>query len=86
VTNASRATIVRFLAVAVLLIPATAWAQTRPPIFDKVANTHGLDSWNQIEVIRYTWNLQLGALNVSRSMGVGAQNHQSLLRGERPRR
>ena len=27
----------------------------------------GLDSWDQIQAIRYTWNLQLGALNISRS-------------------
>jgi len=58
---------IRLLAFAVLLLAATSWAQTRPPILEKVAKTYGLDSWNQIEAIRYTWNLQLGALNVSRS-------------------
>ena len=46
---------------------STSGAQTRPPIFEKVAKTYGLDSWNQIEAIRYTWHLQLGKLNVSRS-------------------
>ena len=66
-TNANRVTMIRFLAFAVLLLGATLWAQTRPPILEKVAKTYGLDSWNQIEAIRYTWNLQLGALNVSRS-------------------
>jgi hypothetical protein len=44
-----------------------AWAQARPPILEKMAKTYGLDSWDQIQAIRYTWNLQLGALNISRS-------------------
>ena len=66
-TSANRVTMIRLLAFAVLLLAATSWAQTRPPILEKVAKTYGLDSWNQIEAIRYTWNLQLGALNVSRS-------------------
>jgi hypothetical protein len=66
-TNANRVTMIRFLVFAVLLLAASSWAQTRPPILEKVAKTYGLDSWNQIEAIRYTWNLQLGALNVSRS-------------------
>ena len=50
-----------------LILAATSLAQTRPPILEKVAKTYGLDSWNQIEAIHYTWNLQLGTLNISRS-------------------
>lgn len=51
-----------------MLVPAvTSQAQTRPPILEKVAKTYGLDSWNKIEAIRYTWNLQLGPVNLSRS-------------------
>jgi hypothetical protein len=50
-----------------LILPATVGAQTRPPIVEKVAKTYGLDSWDKIEAIRYTWNVQLGKLNVSRS-------------------
>jgi hypothetical protein len=50
-----------------LILAGTSLAQTRPPILEKVAKTYGLDSWNQIEAIRYTWNLQLGTINVSRS-------------------
>jgi hypothetical protein len=66
--NLSRLEVIRRLAFSMLLIlPATLGAQTRPPILEKVAKTYGLDSWNQIEAIRYTWNLQLGTLNVSRS-------------------
>jgi hypothetical protein len=50
-----------------LIFAATSLAQTRPPIFEKVAKTYGLDSWNQIEAMRYTWNLQLGTLSISRT-------------------
>jgi len=50
-----------------LVFAANSWAQTRPPIFEKVAKTCGLDSWDKIEAIRYTWHLQLGKLNLSRS-------------------
>src|SRR5258708_8096124 len=50
-----------------LVLAPNSWAQTRPPIFEKVAKTYGLDSWDKIEAIRYTWNLQFGTFNVSRS-------------------
>ena len=58
---------IRVLAFGILVLAATSRAQTRPPIFEKVAKTYGLDSWDKIEAIRYTWNLQLGTLNISRS-------------------
>jgi hypothetical protein len=53
----------------VILFTVTAWAQTRPPIVDKLAKTYGLDSYSQIDAVRYTFNLQLPALklNVSRT-------------------
>jgi hypothetical protein len=51
----------------VLVLAATCWAQQRPPIAEKLAKTFGLDSFGQIEAIRYTFNLQLPGLNVSRS-------------------
>ena len=49
------------------ILAATSLAQTRPPILEKVAKTYGLDSWNQIEAIRYTWNIEFGKFNASRS-------------------
>jgi hypothetical protein len=54
--NASRITMIRLLAVGVLVLAATSSAQTRPPILEQVAKTYGLDSFGQIEAIRYTWN------------------------------
>jgi hypothetical protein len=62
----SRCLFVGLLVFALSTAP-NAWAQTRPPILEKMAKTYGLDSWDQIQAIRYTWNLQLGALNISRS-------------------
>jgi len=51
----------------IVVATATSFAQTRPPIFEKVAKTYGLDSWHKVEVIRYTWNLQFGTINASRA-------------------
>jgi hypothetical protein len=66
-TNASRTTMIRFLAFTVLVLASTSWAQTRPPIFEKMVKTYGLDSWDKIEAIRYTWHIEYGAFNASRS-------------------
>jgi hypothetical protein len=46
----------RFLVFGVLVLAASSWAQTRPPILEQIAKTYGLDSFGQIEAIRYTWN------------------------------
>jgi len=56
-----------FLAIATLLLAATSWAQQRPPIVEKLAKTYGLESWGQIEAIRYTFNLDIPGLKLSRS-------------------
>jgi hypothetical protein len=59
--------LISLLAFGALALTATSRAQTRPPIVEQMAKTYGLDSWDQIQAIRYTWTLQLGALNISRS-------------------
>jgi len=42
---------------ALLLAPfAGPWAQQRTPLAEKMAKTHGLDSFGQVEGIRYTFN------------------------------
>jgi hypothetical protein len=51
----------------VLLLAGTSRAQTRPPIVEQLAKSYGLDSFGQIEAIRYTFNLELPALNVKLS-------------------
>lgn len=63
----SRSTTIGFLLSGVLVPAANSWAQQRPPIVEKIAKTYGLDSWDQIQAIRYTWNLQFGAVNISHS-------------------
>ena len=49
------------------MIAASSRAQTRPPIVDQLAKTYGLDSWGQIDAVRYTFNIDLPKLKVSRS-------------------
>lgn len=50
-----------------LLLPAASWAQQRPPIVDQMAKTYGLDSFGQIEGIRYTFNAEFPGAKLSRS-------------------
>jgi hypothetical protein len=65
--NARRVTMIHGLAFAVLVLAAMSWAQTRPPIVEQLAKTYGLDSYGQIEGIRYTFNAQFGPVNLSRT-------------------
>ena len=47
--------VIRLLVLGMLLIlPATSGAQQRPPILEKLTKTYGLESFGQIEAIRYT--------------------------------
>jgi hypothetical protein len=66
-TNLSRLDVIRVLAFTILplLLPVTSWAQQRPPIADKMAKAHGLDSFGQVEGIRYTFNAELPGVNLS---------------------
>ena len=67
-TSANRAIVIRVSAFAVLLLSANSWSQTRSPIAEKIAKTYGVDSWGQIEAIRYTWNGEIpGVFKLSRS-------------------
>jgi hypothetical protein len=53
---------IRFLIFAMLILAATSWAQERAPIVEQIAKTYGLDSYEQIEAIRYTWNGEITGL------------------------
>ena len=66
-TKLRRSMTIYCLFLGVLLLASTSRAQTRPPIVEQLAKTYGLDSFGQIEAIRYTFNLQLPALNVNLS-------------------
>jgi hypothetical protein len=61
----SRLIVVLLLGVPVLA--GTSRAQTRSPIAEQIAKTYGLDSFGQVEAMRYTFNLELPGKNVSRS-------------------
>jgi hypothetical protein len=54
---------------AVLLLAGICGAQTRPPVVEKLAKTYGLDSYGQVDAIRYTFNIEIPAfkLTLSRS-------------------
>jgi hypothetical protein len=62
VANSKRTSIVGLLSCVVLVLAPNSWAQQRPPILEKIAKTYGLDSWDKIEAIRYTWNGEIPGL------------------------
>ena len=64
-TNARRATMIRLLAFGVLVL-STSWAQ-KPPIAEEISKTYGLDSFGQIEAIRYTFNIDIPGIKLARS-------------------
>ena len=61
-TNMRRVTMIRLLVFAVLALAANSRAQQRAPILDQVAKTYGIDSWDKVEAIRYTWNGEITGL------------------------
>ena len=50
-----------------LTLAVTSWAQQRPPIIEKLAKTYGLDSFGQIEAIRYAFKAEAPGIDLSRS-------------------
>jgi hypothetical protein len=50
----------------VLILAASSWAQQRPPVVEQIAKAYGLDSFGQIEAIRYTWSGEItGVFKIS---------------------
>jgi hypothetical protein len=66
-TKLGRSTTILCLVFGVLVLATSTGAQTRPPIAEQIAKTYGLDSFGQVEAIRYTWNAQLSGVYLSRS-------------------
>jgi len=62
-------TAVRLLLIfGLLVLTVNSWAQQRPPILEQIAKTYGIDSWDKIEAIRYTWNGEItGLFKLSRT-------------------
>jgi hypothetical protein len=82
-TKLDRSKTIRLLVFGVLILAVTSCAQQRssapqpppapqqtaatPYAPEQLAKAYGLDSFGQIDVIRYTWNAQFPGVNVSRS-------------------
>jgi hypothetical protein len=65
-TNVSRVPAIRLLVLGMLVFAATCRAQNKPPIVPEIAKAYGLDSFGQIEQIRYTFNVDLPGIKLSR--------------------
>ena len=64
-TILSQGGVIRLLALSSLLIlPAITGAQQRAPIIEKLAKTYGLNSFGQIEAIRYTFSAQAPGIDL----------------------
>src|SRR6266850_5889903 len=66
-TKTSRVTVIGVLLIGVICLSARVSAQQRPAIADQIAKTYGLDSWDQVEAIRYTFNVDWPALRLKAS-------------------
>lgn len=81
-TRLDRSQTIRFVVLGVLVLASVSCSRQqqpqRPPVpeqtaktsnisAEQVAKTYGLDSFDQIEAIRYTWNAQFPGTNISRS-------------------
>jgi len=55
-TNSNLFAAIRVLALSVSAVALICAADAHSPLAEKIARTYGLDSYGQIEAIRYTWN------------------------------
>ncbi len=62
VTKLSSPTAIGCLLFVLLVMAPNSWAQSRPPVLEQIAKTYGVDSFGQIEAIRYTWNGEITGL------------------------
>jgi hypothetical protein len=60
--NIRRFTMMGLLLYGVFVLAPDSWAQQRAPILDRVAKTFGVDSWDKVEAVRYTWNGEITGL------------------------
>lgn len=66
--QANRFSLIGILSFGVLVLPAGASAQQRPPIADQIAQAYGFGSFSQVDAIRYTFTLDGGPkLKIHRS-------------------
>jgi hypothetical protein len=61
-TKLRRSIMIGYLFFGALVLASNSWAQERAPILEQIAKTYGLDSYGQIDAIRYTWNGEIPGL------------------------
>src|ERR1700721_138931 len=61
-SKSSCRSMIHLLTFALLVMAPNSRAQNRPPVLEQIAKTYGLDSFGQIEAIRYTWNGEITGL------------------------
>ena len=66
-TNSSLISKIGLLVFGILLLTSVSWAQKCPPAAEAIAKTYGLDSWGQIDAIRYTFNIDFPGMKASRT-------------------
>lgn len=66
-THRSRAHLFCFLVLGFLLTATLSQAQERPPICEQISKAYGIDSFRQVDQIRFTFNADLGAIKLSRA-------------------
>lgn len=62
--NGRSVRVIRLLALVVLVLAAPSQAQNKPAISEEIAKAYGLDSFGQVEQIRYTYNIDAPALKL----------------------
>jgi len=67
--NLSRPDVIRLLAFSMplLILPATSCSQKHSAVAEPIAKAYGLDSYGQVDAIRYTFNVEFPGVNVSHS-------------------
>jgi len=67
--NLSGTDVIRLLALGMplLMLSATSCSQKHSPIAEPIAKAYGLDSYGQVDAIRYTFNVEFPGVNVSRA-------------------
>lgn len=67
VVKLARSLTIGLLILGVLVLAPASPAQNRAPIAEQIAKVYGLDSFGQIDAIRYTFNAQIPALKLNLS-------------------
>ena len=76
-------TTIRLLTVFVALVcTVTSWAQQRPPIVEKLAKAYGFGSWDQVDAVRYTFNVDIPGIKASRSWTWEPKTNQVTFEGK----